>query len=456
MLARFLYKSYGFFYTLRLWRKRHVTSAGIMMVWAVFLSGLLGFNILKTNLYQVMALSFSIMCVSILLSLVPFKLKIKINRILPDYASIGDKLNYELEITNLSSKTWKGLFLYENIHDPRPSFENLLSKREPFEHTRNIWDKKTLYYRWQWLLHKNMKAFFFPVKLPDLPPGESIRVTAQLIPNYRGHINFSGCTIARTDIIGLFNRLVNINKSQKLLVLPKQYMLETPELQSTRQYHPGGINFASSIGNCDEFMSLRQYRPGDPLRNIHWRSFAKTNDLVIKEFEDEHFVRHALIFDTFLKSILNSGSEMFFEAAVSTAASYISSVEGHESILDLMFVGNQVFSFSSGRGLAQSDKMLEIMACVEPCENKTILELLPVLKSNIKKFSGSICIFLGWEQGHKNIYQLFKQALIPIFIIVLAQDKLKMEKTVFQDMDNSSDHIKVIQYNHIQQELGIV
>jgi len=100
--------------------------------------------------------------------------------------------------------------------------------------------------------------------------------------------------------------------------------------------------------------------------------------------------------------------------------------------------------------------MLEIMACVEPCENKTILELLPVLKSNIKKFSGSICIFLGWEQGHKNIYQLFKQALIPIFIIVLAQDKLKMEKTVFQDMDNSSDHIKVIQYNHIQQELGIV
>ncbi len=426
------------------------------MVWAVFLSGLLGFNILKTNLYQVMALSFSIMCVSILLSFIPFRLKIKINRILPDYATIGDKLTYELEITNLSSKTWKGLSLYENIHDPRPSFENLLSKREPFEHTRNIWDKKTLYYRWQWLLHKNMKAFFFPVKLPDLPPGESIRVTAQLIPNYRGYINFSGCTIARPDIIGLFNRLVNINKSQKLLVLPKQYMLKTPDLQSTRQYHPGGINFASSIGNCDEFMSLRQYRPGDPLRNIHWRSFAKTNDLVIKEFEDEHFVRHALIFDTFLKSSLNSGSEMFFEAAVSTASSYISSMEGHESILDLMFVGNQVFSFSSGRGLAQSDKMLEILACVEPCEDKTILELLPVLKSNIKKFSGSICIFLGWEQGHKNIYQLFKQASIPIFIIVLAQDKLKMEKTVFQDMDNSPDHIKVIHYNHIQQELSIV
>jgi hypothetical protein len=456
MLTRFLYKSYGFFYTLRLWRKRHFTSAGIMIMGAVFLSGLLGFNILKTNLYQVLALSFSIMGVSILLSLLPFKLKIKIIRILPEYASIGEKLTYKLKITYFYSKTYKDLTLYENIHDPRPSFDKLISTKEPFEHTRNIWDKKTLYYRWQWLLHKNIKAFFFPVKLPDLPPGESIRVTAEFIPHYRGYIHFSGCTLARPDAIGLFNRLREIKKSQKIVVLPKQYLFASPDLQSTRQYHPGGISFASSIGDCDEFMSLRHYRPGDPLRNIHWRSFAKTNELVIKEFEDEHFVRHALILDTFL----TSGNEALFEAGVSTASSYITSMQTYESILDLMFVGNQIFSFPSGRGLAQPEKMLEIMACVEPCEDKTILELFPLLESNIKTFSGSICIFLGWEQGHKKIYQLFKQARIPIFVIILIHneskaDKLKMEEDVFQDINNFKDDLKVIHYKDIQQELGI-
>ncbi len=435
---------------MRLWRKRHFTPAGIMMVWAVFLSGLLGFNIIKTNLYQALAFSFSLMGVSILLSLLPFKFKVKINRILPEYASINDKLSYDLEITNLSPKTWKGLILYENVHDPRPSFKSLLSQKEPLEHKRNIWDKKILYYRWQWLIHKNMKAFFPPIILPDLPPGKKIRVTAHLTPHYRGYIHFSSFTLARPDVIGLFNRLLKVKKSQKIIVLPKQYQLENPDLISTRKFHPGGINFASSIGNCDEFMSLRQYRPGDPLRNVHWRSFAKTNELVIKEFEDEHFVRHALIFDTFL----NSGNETLFEAGVSTASSYISSMQDYESILDLMFVGNQIYSFSSGRGLAQSEKMLEILACVESCENKTILELLPVLESNIKKFSGSICIFLDWEQGHKKIYQMFKQALIPIFIIVLTQNKLKMEEIIFQDMNNSRADIKVIHYDHIQQELG--
>ncbi|MCP4670266.1 MAG: DUF58 domain-containing protein, partial [Desulfobacula sp.] len=183
---------------------------------------------------------------------------------------------------------------------------------------------------------------------------------------------------------------------------------------------------------------------------VHWRTFAKTNELVVKEFEDEYFVRHALILDTFS----NSDNGLFFEAAVSTASSYITSMQACESILDLMFVGNQIYSFTSGRGLARSEKMLEILACVESCEDKTILELLPLLESNIKNFSGSICIFLGWEQGHKKIYHLFKQALIPITVIILAQDKLKMEETIFQDMNHSRANIKVIHFNHIQQELG--
>ena len=451
MRARFLYKSYGLFYTFGLWRKRHFTPAGMMMVAAIVLSGILGFNILKTNLYQVLSFSFSALAVSMMLSLLPFKFKVMVNRILPEYITMGDKVVYEIEITNLSTKTQKGLTLYEDIHDPRPSFETLLSKKEPFEHLRNAWDRKTLYYRWLWLIQKNRKARFNSVELPDLPAGETIRVSLKIVPHYRGYIHFSGCTFARPDAIGLFNRLLKVKKVQKMLVMPKLYQLETPDLMSTRQYHPGGICLASSIGNSDEFMSLRQYRPGDPLRNIHWRTFAKTNELVIKEFEDEYFVRHALILDTFL----SSGNETLFEAAVSIASSYIASMQTYESILDLMFVGNLIYSFSSGRGLAYSEKMFEILACVEPCENKTVFELVPALQSNIKKFSGSICIFLGWQEGHKKIYQIFEKALIPVFIVVLAEDKLKMEEKISRDTQSMAC-IKVVESDQIQQELGVV
>ena len=46
-------------------------------------------------------------------------------------------------------------------------------------------------------------------------------------------------------------------------------------------------------------MSLRDYRPGDPLQRIHWKSFARTGDPVVREYQDEFFERHALILDTF-------------------------------------------------------------------------------------------------------------------------------------------------------------
>jgi hypothetical protein len=449
MLARFLYKSYSLFYVLRHWRKRHFTPAGGMIIASIIFSGIFGFNILKTNLYQVMAFGVSVMVVALGYSLFGFKLKVSIHRILPEYASIGNKGNYEIQINNLSKKTQKGLILYEEIHDPRPSFNLLLSKEEPFEYKRNIWDRKTLYFRWLWLIQKNQKARFDPIELPDLPAGETICVTATFVPRSRGYIHFSGCTFARPDAMGIFNRLHRVKKYQKILVLPKQYRLETPQLVSTRQYQPGGIRLASSIGDSDEFMSLRNYRPGDPLRNVHWRTFAKTQELVIKEFEDEYFVRHAIILDT----ILSTGNEIIFESAVSIAASYITPLKTHEAIFDLMFVGNSAHSFSWGRGLGNSKKMLEMLACVEPCDEKIVFELNSSIQCDLKKFSSSICIFLGWEQDHKKVYQLFKQAMVPIFVIVLAENKIKMEEKIFRDKTAIID-IKVVQIDQIQETLG--
>jgi uncharacterized protein (DUF58 family) len=448
MLVRFLYKSYKIFYTIRLWRKRHFTSAGLMVLICFFVSGLLGFNVLRTTLYQFTVLSFSVMMVSILLSMFPFRFKVRVNRILPEYSTVGRKVFYEIEITNLSLKTQKGLILYEDFLDPRPSIQSLQSRKEPFENHRNAWDKKTLYYRWLWLILKNQKALIAPIELPDIGAKETIKVSVSFVPLHRGYIHFSGFVFARPDLLGLFNRLSKTKKVQKLLVLPERVPIESVDLMATRQYQPGGISFASSIGNNNEFMSLRQYRPGDPMRNIHWKTFAKTNELVIKEFEDEYFVRHALILDTYL----SSGDEDLFEQAVIIASSFLSSMQTHDSILDLMFVGNQIYSFPSGRGLGHCDKMLEIMACVEPNCDKTIFDLIPSLESNMRKFAGSICIFLGWDKGHKKIYRMYKQIGTSVLVIVLAADKLKMEEKIFQDIENLPKDIRVVQKGDIKKD----
>ncbi len=447
MLARFLYKSYTIFYAVSYWRKQHVTPAGAMMVGIVFLSGLFGFNILKTSLYQMMSLAICFVVFSFIASLFPFRFQTRVKRHLPDCITAGNKMVYEIQITNLSPIVQKGLILYENVVDPRPSLKTLLEQKEPFEHRRNIWDRKVLYFRWVWQINKNMNAFFSPIALPDLPVGETIRVSINMTARFRGYIHFSGITFGRPDILGLFNRLVHIKLSEKLLVLPRPSKVEIPMLESRRQYHPGGIQLASSIGNSDEFMGLRPYRPGDPLRNVHWKSFAKTNELVIKEFEDEFFQRQALVLDTAATVEVHA----IFEEAVSIASYCISSIKTPDSVMDLMFAGNQAYSFSSGRGLGNTDKMLEILACVEACEDSNIRGMVPTLQEKITSFSSAICIFLDWKSSHKQIVDIFEQAALPSYIIVLAKDKSKMTQKILKDMKTLKG-IKIITCAQFQKE----
>ena len=42
-----------------------------------------------------------------------------------------------------------------------------------------------------------------------------------------------------------------------------------------RRYQPGGIPLASQVGDSLEFVGTREYREGDPLRKIHWRSWGR-------------------------------------------------------------------------------------------------------------------------------------------------------------------------------------
>ena len=388
------------------------------------------------------------MAAALMLSLFPFRARIKIRRELPEYVTCGQEASYAIIMVNQSGSHLKDLILHETLEDPRPDLDTLVSTPEPMEKQRNAWDRNTLYYRWRWLLEKKLKAEIKPARLPDLPPDQPVRISRRFTPCHRGRLAFNGFLLARPDPLGIFNRLQPVACPQTLLILPRLYSVALPELKSTRTCQTGGINLASSVGNSDEFISLRPYRPGDPLRNIHWRSYAKTGEPAVKEYEDEFFIRHALLMDTFCSSEDND----LFEAAVSVAASCVNASRHRESILDLMFVGDRIYSFASGRGLGRPEKMLEILACVEPVPKKNIQDLIPLIQRDINRFSGAVCVFLGWTEAHQKILRLFKQAGIPVAVFLISTERSKTEQEVLSGRTGHA-RIRVIEPGRIKEDL---
>jgi uncharacterized protein (DUF58 family) len=176
------------------------------------------------------------------------------------------------------------------------------------------------------------------------------------------------------------------------------------------------VALAYSVGDSQEFISLRDYRPGDPLRRIHWKSWAKTGRPVVKEYQDEFYVRHGLILDTFQ----NTEKSERFEEAVSVASSFACAVQSQESLLDLMFVGAEAYCFTAGRGVAHTDRMLEILASVQPCKNKPFTTLPPVVLERSSLLSGCICVLLSWDDERQQFIGKLLELEIPTLVLVIA------------------------------------
>src|SRR4029450_12089349 len=71
----------------------------------------------------------------------------------------------------------------------------------------------------------------------------------------------------------------------------------------------------------DEFYTTREYRDGDDLRKVHWRSSAKKGQLMIRQEERPWQARAVIALDLRLAAHRGQGGRGAGERAVSAAAS---------------------------------------------------------------------------------------------------------------------------------------
>jgi uncharacterized protein (DUF58 family) len=58
-----------------------------------------------------------------------------------------------------------------------------------------------------------------------------------------------------------------------------------------------GLHRSPYIGSSQEFAAYRAFLPGDPLQRIDWKVYGKTDDLYVREFEQETNLRGYLFLD---------------------------------------------------------------------------------------------------------------------------------------------------------------
>ncbi|MGD8226788.1 MAG: DUF58 domain-containing protein [Desulfobacteraceae bacterium] len=418
MIRRFLYLNFRVVHVIKSWIMKRFTKAGLLVLAGLVASAVVGLDTHQTLAYQAFTFLFALVLTSIACGIL-FRTRLTAQRKLPKFGTAEEPLSYRIVIKNRTQKGQLGLYLREELEAVYPSFEEFLAVREPGERKRNPFDRGVGYHRWLWLINRKQMARVSERAIPELPSGGEEELRVRLVPLRRGRLTLHGLQIARTDPFGLWKSYKNIPIPQTLLVLPKRYPLPSIPLPGTRKYQPGGVALASSVGDSEEFLSLRDYRPGDPLRRIHWKSWAKMGEPIVKEYQDEFFVRHALILDTFQEK---DQSEIL-EEALSVAASFAYTIQTQESLLDLMFVGTEAYCFTSGRGIAHVDRILEILASVRACSDKPFSTLPALVMERASLLSGCICVLLSWDEERQELIHLLKALGLPVLVLVITDDE---------------------------------
>ena len=447
VIGRLLFHNFILVYRIGHWMRQRCTPAGMLLLSGLITSATFGINTRQTLSYQIFTLTGSLLLAAAI-AILFLRGRFELKRSLPDYGTAGQECEYKVSIRNTGKAALQDMLLFDELDAAFPGYPEFKNTRDSNDRYRNIIDRLIGYPRLLSSIHKKRGASIVPVTINTLAPGEMLEKKVTLHPVRRGYLYFQQIKIAKSDPLGLFRSVRNYPHHDRLLILPRRYRLPQISLPGRRKYQHGGMNLASAVGDSQEFLSLRDYRPGDPLRAIHWRSYAKKGEPVVKEQQDEYFSRYGLVLDTFL----DNRTEPVFEDAVSVAASLAISVRGQDALLDLLFIGNEAYRFTSGRGLAGAENMLEILACVTGCMSSPFHTLERLVMQHATESSGFICIFLDWDDQRRQLVRRLRAMHLPVQVIVISQSGT-VNQAGNDPMSDQPQSFWVLEAGSIQQSL---
>jgi uncharacterized protein (DUF58 family) len=409
------------------WLRERLTVAGWLALGTAATAGAAGIDTNQGASLQAAALLASLLLLSWITSFA-FRARVSAQRELPRYATAGEPFSYAVAISNHGKRALSGVAVVEAFRDPRPRYADWKRAREPGEERRNWFDRNVGYFRWRWLIERATPETPREAPLPDVAGGAREMLRLTLTPRRRGRIEFAGLVLNRCDPLGLVQGLARLALPARVIALPRRYRLPRLSLPGRRKHQPGGVSLSSSVGDSEEFLSLREYRPGDPLQRIHWKSFARTGRPIVKEFQDEFFERHALVLDTSSRR----GEDDAFEDAVAVAASFVYTIDTQECLLDLLFVGTEVHHSTAGRGQLHAEQMLETLAGVGASDAGDFERLERAVLAQCAQLTSCVLVLVAWDEARRALANRLAASGVEVrAILVCAREDAPREAPVW-------------------------
>jgi uncharacterized protein (DUF58 family) len=212
------------------------------------------------------------------------------------------------------------------------------------------------------------------VVLAPLGRDETVRAAYRLPTERRGLLRVGPMAIEVSDPFGIAAATTQGADVTELTVWPA--VDDVTPLPHTSGDDPlAGVDHPNPLASHgDDFYALRPYVIGDDLRRVHWKSSARTEELLVRQDEMPWQGRATVVLD----ARRGTHSEESFERAVSAAASVILASSRRHFLVRLITTGGDDTQFGSGGTHVES--ILERLSTIELSEEGRLVAVLAALR----------------------------------------------------------------------------
>jgi uncharacterized protein (DUF58 family) len=133
-----------------------------------------------------------------------------------------------------------------------------------------------------------------------VPPGTTAAVNVEVTPTRRGLYRLGLYQLSTSFPFGFIKRALLRRHDETVLIYPPLGDVSPRLLELCRAADRSGANRKPRGNGSDEFYGVKEFRPGDNPRWIHWRRSARTGQLVARHMALISPPRLLILLDTYL------------------------------------------------------------------------------------------------------------------------------------------------------------
>jgi uncharacterized protein (DUF58 family) len=125
------------------------------------------------------------------------------------------------------------------------------------------------------------------IVVEPLPPGALAAVELVRHARTRGMFAAGKVDVMAAAPFGIRRSRRAVDVVSSSTIVPRWVELRSFPILEPSSYPHEELHERARIGAGEEYLGVREYRAGDPIRTVHWKTSARAGHLVVREFEQE-------------------------------------------------------------------------------------------------------------------------------------------------------------------------